>query len=460
MIKRGERIYRSLSGERMYCSPGGEGYFWFFGILVAVGYFFRYTVFSHIWMIMEIHFGKGWKTNEDMQILRKRAGGAFQNKEKFLLPVALWGIFVAAAVAGGAFWGLTHSREDKPASSSEQSLAEEDAIYDLSGAELLENYQPPEKTGTVDLGARNHQPASRDTSALWDKGLFYYLEDVGEGDDNHIAECLLTRMELVREDNGVPVEAEYAIYSLALEDGQAEDVKDVDEWRILLSWDGSGEEPLDLDSALFTPDKAAKGDRNCIYTLNRDDHAGARFLYDGKGKNACGMITLSAPKRGSYKYYVSDYTDIQGGNASSDNLAKSGANVTVFHNGMPVKTFPVPDEAGTVWEVFELREQGIVPIQEVSGDTIGFNLEAGEMAMSIRNSLWDHEFVRYRLNGELIQKTDYSFGGADRDAQPAAYEAAYNTYIAPYPTLNFVENTPENRQKHLFGNMETGWTSQ
>ncbi len=1137
-----------------------------------------------------------------------------KTKKKFLLPVVLGGIFVAAAVAGGAFWGLTHSREDKPASSSEQSLAEEDAIFDLSGAELLENYQPPEKTGTVDLGARNHQPASRDTSALWDKGLFYYLEDVGDGDDNHIAECLLTRMELVREDNGVPVEyevyrdagsgqvqkivsiepkedgtlelsdyyyqdgtpnfvfrrsdsvytpsyatidkvgeryyfsgeqmvkwrwiyepsvvkqwilepedtwytqwgymeisdderaqyddkevqilneayntyeavlaneavpviqgrvtdgegrpledvevgigkvidgeienpgvkvktdeegryawapgqeeqgqeaqgqeyflvfrkegwlpslmritdggtgngalqlqiaqedmvlveepeegdgtvpvtfqvyqvnaqdgqeseetegeealsalsdaavsvyrgvnwffdepveeevsasdgtaslelpagiytaviekegflpsrkvvlagggeAEYAIYSLALEDGQAEDAKDADEWRILLSWDGSGEEMLDLDSSLFTPDKAAKGDRNCIYTLNRDDHAGARFLYDGKGKNACEMITLSAPKRGSYKYYVSNYTDIQGGNASSKNLAKSGANVTVFHNGMPVKTFPVPDEAGTVWEVFELREQGIVPIQEVygntagkawwtedkqlarlsersitadwiqsdgewlyffnpadqwklyycrkdgsdltkfsdegtgdrllligdylyfvsgfsiikqktdgtgreviqtwipdpledyidglylvayadgmlyyytdganvrksfaipldaqetkssawtslettenwtapyysygqrpekaavvgnylyyvdkvfkaegpetysfcrrdlqsgeeeclwqefscfpwswkiyrgwiyytdngvvkrvkitdgtpgegqilaengidfgleldgmymgnncyylmldgdncyylgndgqvygmnldgsnqralslsgqyaaflngeiytlkdsaaspimvsdkagengrplfdsapllnqkameayaayletynpiagaesyvqpafacqdidgdgiremfveyayyqhycvdyyryngwgvetvwqevSGDTIGFNLEAGEMAMSIRNSLWDREFVRYRLNGELIQKTDYSFGGADRDAQLAAYEAAYNTYIAPYPTLNFVENTPENRQKYLFGNMETGWTSQ
>ena len=35
-------------------------------------------------------------------------------------------------------------------------------------------------------------------------------------------------------------EAEYAIYSLALEDGQAEDAKDADEWRILLSWDGSG----------------------------------------------------------------------------------------------------------------------------------------------------------------------------------------------------------------------------
>ena len=47
-----------------------------------------------------------------------------KTKKKFLLPVVLGGIFVAAAVAGGAFWGLTHSREDKPASSSEQSLAD------------------------------------------------------------------------------------------------------------------------------------------------------------------------------------------------------------------------------------------------------------------------------------------------------------------------------------------------
>ncbi len=55
-------------------------------------------------------------------------------------------------MAGGAFWGLLHSREDKPASSSEQSLAEEDAIFDLSGAELLENYQPPEDTWYTQWG--------------------------------------------------------------------------------------------------------------------------------------------------------------------------------------------------------------------------------------------------------------------------------------------------------------------
>ena len=78
---------------------------------------------------------------------------------------------------------------------------------------------------------------------------------------------------------------------------KTEGTKTDEEWRILLSWDSSETDPLDLDSSLFTPDKAAKGDRNCINTLNRSDHAGARLLYDGEGRNACEIITLDAPKR-------------------------------------------------------------------------------------------------------------------------------------------------------------------
>ncbi len=161
---------------------------------------------------------------------------------------------------------------------------------------------------------------------------------------------------------------EQVIYAMASEnsmDGAEE------EWKILLSWNASEADPMDLDSSLFTPDKASMGDRNCIYTLNRSDDAGARLLYDGEGCNACEIITLSAPKRGSYKYYVTNYTDIQAGNKDSANLADSGALVTVFHNGVPVRTFSVPKKAGTVWEVFELRNQDIVPVQEVYGNVEG-----------------------------------------------------------------------------------------
>ncbi len=159
------------------------------------------------------------------------------------------------------------------------------------------------------------------------------------------------------------------VYAMA--EGDGEPSGSGEGWSILLSWDSSETEPLDLDSSLFTPDKAAKGDRNCINALNRTDNGGARLLYDGEGRNACELITLTTPKRGSYKYYVTDYTGIQSGAMDSRRMAESGAKVTVFYNGVPVKTFAAPDKAGTVWEVFELRDQGIVPIQEVYGSAEG-----------------------------------------------------------------------------------------
>ena len=164
-------------------------------------------------------------------------------------------------------------------------------------------------------------------------------------------------------------------------------------WSILLSWDSSDTESLDLDSSLFTPDKAAKGDRNCINALNRTDNAGARLLYDGEGRNACELITLTTPKRGSYKYYVTDYTGIQAGAMDSRSMAESGAKVTVFYNGVPVKTFAAPDKAGTVWEVFELRDQGIVPIQEVYGSAEG-------------KSWWTEDKKLFRLS-ERSQEADW-----------------------------------------------------
>lgn len=633
--------------------------------------------------------------------------GRAGKKKKSLLPVIVGGIALMAVAAGGSFLALKHGDPERVSGIFEEKQAEADEWFDLSQAELIENYTLPEDGAIIDLAAHNHQPSARDISSRWDKGLFYWLEDIGGDDDNHIADCILTRMELKRAESGTPIKYEvyrepqsgeiqkivsiekkedgslelsdyyyregkpdfvfrrsdyiytpsYATidktgeryyfsedqmvkwrwiyepsvvkqwileledtwytqwsygdiseaeqreydekedqilneayntyeailanepvfliqgrvtdesgnplegvevgigkilegeiqkpkvkvitdqsgtYAWAVEEAEGEEntggqeyflvfckegwapslmkVSDVgteyemqqmdqddmvlceqgeeeykvafytcqveaqdqddvlkrafsedereeavpalagatikvysgvnwffktpvaeeesspegkaeielpagvytavvekegilparkvflaggkeqeqviyamtkggeesaakegmdDEWRILLSWDVSDTAPLDLDSSLFTPDKADRGDRNCINTLNRSDNAGAKLLYDGEGYNACEIITLTVPKRGSYKYYVSNYTDIQSGNTSSRSLSESGAKVTVFHNGIPVRTFSVPEKAGSVWEVFELRNQGIVPIQEVYESTEG-----------------------------------------------------------------------------------------
>ncbi len=144
-------------------------------------------------------------------------------------------------------------------------------------------------------------------------------------------------------------------------------------WFILLTWECGEDEAFDLDSSLFTPDKAALGDRNCINTLNRSDGAGASYLYDGQGSKVCEYIILSTPQKGSYKYYVTNYSDIQQDNLFSSRMASSRAKVSLYKDGVLVKTFAVPDKKGTVWEVFELRDQQAIPIQEVYGNVEGKN---------------------------------------------------------------------------------------
>ncbi len=64
------------------------------------------------------------------------------------------------------------------------------------------------------------------------------------------------------------------------------------------------------------------------------------------------------------------------------------------------------------------------------------------------------------MDGSLIQEGGYSWGAEDFNGERAEFEALYGTYAKPYPQLNFVENTPENRQKYLLGGAETGWASQ
>ncbi|RGY99442.1 zinc ribbon domain-containing protein [Clostridium sp. AM58-1XD] len=118
--------------------------------------------------------------------------------KKSVLPMAVGGIFLLIILAAGVLFGIRYLKNNSK------------ETWSLAKAELAENYLQPENRGTVDLSARNHQPAGRDLSAVWDQTLFYWLEDVGGEDDNHIAACAMTRIELKRNDNGNTIE--YEVY--------------------------------------------------------------------------------------------------------------------------------------------------------------------------------------------------------------------------------------------------------
>ncbi|NBH72267.1 hypothetical protein D3Z51_09580 [Clostridiaceae bacterium] len=51
-----------------------------------------------------------------------------------------------------------------------------------------------------------------------------------------------------------------------------------------------------------------------------------------------------------------------------------------------------------------------------------------------------------------------SWNPEDRDE--SAYEAYFSVYAEPYPILNGVDNTPENRQRYILDGVETGWVSE
>ncbi|WP_312496770.1 hypothetical protein [Anaerosporobacter sp.] len=75
-------------------------------------------------------------------------------------------------------------------------------------------------------------------------------------------------------------------------------------------------------------------------------------------------MTISNLGNGLYKYYVADYTNCSNGYIDSEEMSYSSATVGVYSADGLVQTFHVPtNRPGVIWEVFEIRNKTIVPIQ-------------------------------------------------------------------------------------------------
>ncbi|MCC8026261.1 MAG: hypothetical protein LIP16_13320, partial [Clostridium sp.] len=134
------------------------------------------------------------------------------------------------------------------------------------------------------------------------------------------------------------------------------------EVRIVLTW---GERPWDLDSHLFTPYDNAFGDTTYhIWYGNKYDAVGNNLDVDDTDGYGPETMTIPVLKNGLYKYYVADFTNCSGGNPTSYDMSNSGAMVNVYTSNGLTSTFMVPTNAsGVIWEVFEIRNGAIVPIQ-------------------------------------------------------------------------------------------------
>lgn len=117
--------------------------------------------------------------------------------------------------------------------------------------------------------------------------------------------------------------------------------------RLVLTW---GEEPADLDAHLEGP--LPNDERFHVYFHQRGNLKSKEFVNldvddrDGEGPET---ITVLGVLPGEYRYYVHDYTNRN--NPDSNALARSGAEVKVYHGGQTYRFAPKGGQAGNQWNV-------------------------------------------------------------------------------------------------------------
>ncbi|MBQ8345935.1 MAG: carboxypeptidase regulatory-like domain-containing protein, partial [Clostridia bacterium] len=136
------------------------------------------------------------------------------------------------------------------------------------------------------------------------------------------------------------------------------------EIRVVLTWN---EFPYDLDSHLTGP--SPYGDRFHVYYSSQNYYYnGEQYVnLDVDDINSYGPETTSVyiPVDGSYTFYVHNYSNRSA--SFSNDLATSGAKVTVYLAGrVNPYVFYVPNEEGTLWEVFTIENGTLRPTNEMS----------------------------------------------------------------------------------------------
>ena len=140
--------------------------------------------------------------------------------------------------------------------------------------------------------------------------------------------------------------------------------------RIVLTW---GETPSDLDSHLTGP--AASGGRFHVYYASQGSEDFAPFAgLDVDDVSSFGPETTTIYRQddGVYRFSVHDFTNRS--SVSSTALAQSGAKVEVYQGDERVAVYSVPNDDGTLWTVFELDDDRIIPV-----NTMGYEQNEGNI---------------------------------------------------------------------------------
>jgi hypothetical protein len=147
------------------------------------------------------------------------------------------------------------------------------------------------------------------------------------------------------------------------------------EVRAVLTW---GKNPLDLDAHATGP--LPNGERFHVFWPiaergSLDATPYAQLDIDDVFSYGPETITFAQTNlAGVYRYSVHDYTNRTSG--SSKGLASSGAQVNIYNEYGLIATLNVPNQAGTLWTVFEIREGGLRLVNEMSNESDSRSVKA------------------------------------------------------------------------------------
>lgn len=128
---------------------------------------------------------------------------------------------------------------------------------------------------------------------------------------------------------------------------------------IVLTW---GAVPADLDSHLFTQRGT---ETSHVWFGSKEDSFGNDLDVDDTSSYGPETVTIKQfSAQDYYKYCVFDFTNGVRENTQSYELSNSGATVQVYTDQGLAATYHVPtNRPGVVWEIFEIRNGRITPIQ-------------------------------------------------------------------------------------------------
>lgn len=140
-------------------------------------------------------------------------------------------------------------------------------------------------------------------------------------------------------------------------------------WRFVLQW---GARPYDLDAHLTGPDPQSQT-RFHVYFADRGSASSAPYATldvdqtDGFGPET---ITMVQAFTGTYRYFVDNFSQ-------DSPLKTSGAVVSVYRGNTFETSFTVPQQDGTVWQVFEITSGTLVPINVINNTFPGIMSQDG-----------------------------------------------------------------------------------